>query len=162
MKLKFYKRVLVTLLLLVSLSGCRHCREWIYQDVYTFDARYRSGRLVLEPDSEATPFTLEIVRTRSGVRMYVNALLLPVPAYEGNSELAELEIILDDGQVLRVYPYRFAGGERLLLPSDVGSYLMELLIHEQCFTIYMKHKKARIIPDSFKKAYFQLMEIPIA
>jgi hypothetical protein len=156
-----FKRALKALLLLMILNGCATNSQWALQESGSEDPHFRSGRLVLAPESNLVPLSLEILRTCSGLRIYINSLLLPVPPFQGNPDLAQLEIEQQDGQVLLVYPYRLAGGQRLLFPADVSQHLIQLLMDNQPFTIKVRSKQICVIPANFLSLYFELMKIPI-
>lgn len=162
MKIRCYQRALCALCLL-CLSACStSTREWTFWDNANSHPCFNSGKIILEPESSCHHIGLEISRTTSGVRLYINAYLLPIAPLPEDYSRARLEVILEDGEVMTFYPYRLQGGQRLLLPSEAANFLIELLLEGQGFTIKAGRNEIGVIPDRFDELYQKLMDLPIA
>ncbi|MBA3720974.1 MAG: hypothetical protein H0W88_01065 [Parachlamydiaceae bacterium] len=122
---------------------------------------YNAGRLFLEPDNATSHVGLELDRTRSGIRMYLNLYLLLVPPYADDPSRACVKLIIEGEEALIFYPYRLAGCQKILFPEDVTNYIIELLLNDQSFILNLGRNQINVIPDKFQEAYEKLMEIEI-
>jgi hypothetical protein len=112
-------------------------------------------------DSTSHHLELEIDRGRSGVKMYVNLLLLPIAPLPGDETRASIQIILEDDEILVIHPHRFIGGQRLLLPPDTSDLLISLLLEGCSFTIKVGRNELQVIGNNFEKSYNDLMSLEI-
>jgi hypothetical protein len=163
MRQKFMQRALTALCTLSLLNGCSTppCREWIFNDIIASCPSYNSGRLLLQPDNAYTYLEVEILRSKSGIRMYLNILLMEARPCEENPQKAKVEIILAD-ETLTVYAHILKGGQRLLLPGEVADLLIDTLLDDQCFTIQVGAKKIVIVPDRFQESYNKFLQVEMA
>ncbi len=154
------QRVFIALCILTFLNGCSspRCRQWIFNDVITSCPSHNSGRLLLQPNNDFSYLELEIVRSRSGVRMYLNILLMEARPSEENPQMTKVLILLSD-ETLTVYANIFKGGQRILIPGEIADILIENLLDSQCSTIQLGARKIDIIPDQFQECYTKLLSI---
>lgn len=154
------QRVLITLCILVFLSGCNAptCREWIFNDVITSCPSFNSGRLLLQPDNVFSYLEVEIVRSQSGIRMYINILLMEARPCEDNPQKTKLEVIFPD-ETLTIYADILKGGQRLLLPGEIADLLIQKLQDDECFTLQVGSKKIEVVPDRFQESYNKLLQL---
>lgn len=166
MSQNFMQRVYITLcvpfvlMLFYSCSGTP-CREWIFLDSGACDPEYNSGRLLLRDEDTLNRLELEIDKTESGIRMYLNLSLLPAAPLPEDERKTAIELILEDGERMTLFPYRFVGGQRLLLPDEATSYLIGLLLDEQSFTMKIGRNELYVVPDNFRQGYDFLIDILI-
>jgi hypothetical protein len=160
-KSNYYRRVLSTLCLLCLCSCSKTTREWNFWTNGNPNACFSSGRMTLASDNTTSQMELEISRTASGTRMYLNIFLLAVAPLSEDPNKATFELIIEGQAPLRFYPYRLEGGQRLLLPQEVSDYIIELLLSNQCFTIKLGRNQLMVIPQQFEKNYQKLMALPI-
>lgn len=147
---------------LLCLVGCSEsCREWYLMDTVTAYPCFNSGCLILGPDNECSKLNLEICRSRSGVRIYLDVLLLKAPLVEDDPSRAILELLLEGEEPLTFYPYILDGSQRLLFTDEVSNYIIELLLAEQTFVIQAGRDKITVIPDNFAENYQELMDLEI-
>lgn len=147
----------------ILLFGCSAptCREWEIQDSLTDIPYFNSGRLILEPDSNYSRLELELVRSKSGIRLYLNLLFLKaLPSHE-NPHQTEITILFSQKEPWIVFPYVLRGGQRLLLPGEVSDCLIEALLNGESFIIEIGRSSIKVIPDNFSSAYEELLQLPI-
>jgi hypothetical protein len=145
-------------LFFVGCSAPEH--QWGIQEVVTRQPRFNSGRLFLEPASNTHHLSLEIVRTQSGVRFYINLLFLEI--HSSNEDPTAIKVICDDtGETLIIYPHVLQGGQRLLLNVDDTNRLIQQLLDEKNFTICLGMNQITIHSTQFSSMYQQLLKIPI-
>ena len=155
------QRVVLALCMIGFFTGCSTtCRQWNYMEMITSFPSYNSGRMSLEQESLYSYLEVELIRTRSGVRMYLNVLLMQAKPCEDNQLMTPLEIVLPD-QTLTVAADLFQGGQHILIPQDITDLLVQNLLDGQFFTIKLGSKSVSIIPDNFQKSYTKLLAIPI-
>lgn len=156
------KRALLALCL-IFLWSCSTptCRQWEIQEIVTKRPCFNGGRLLLEPDSNLSTMELELVRNRSGVRFYINLLLLQAPSCKEDSTCARVEVLFENQEPWLIYPYLLEGGQRLLIPDEVAKQLIQALSDQCSFTLKIGRSQIRVIPDNFLPAYEKLMAIPV-
>lgn len=153
-------RVLLPILALLFITACSKAeRQWGFGQNITHSPCYNSGRMFLSTDQRAPYFTMELTRTSSGIRLYLNVLVLEAPPHPNDPSRTCVTVLFEDDSLV-VYPYLFKGGQRLLFPPDVTEYLINKLLNDQSFTIAVGRRKFDVIPDNFKAGYEQLKQIP--
>lgn len=152
----------ISALCLVTLCSCAQqtCRQWILLENRTCDPSYTSGRMVLERDTHSCRMELEIDRSRSGLRMYINLALFQAAPLPDNPCVSKAELVFCNESLI-FYPYLLEGGQRLLIPSDVTERIIELLSDDCSLILRLGRQEMTIIPDSFQLAYNKLMELEI-
>lgn len=155
----------VLALCLIILSACTStvvCREWEIQTNITNCPQFNSGRIFLAPESDHCHLEVEIVRSSSGLRMYINILFLKALPCQEDPSLTKVEIAFDgEEEPWVIYPHLLEGGQRLLVQQEYANYLIETLLEDRSFIIKIGRYETIIIPDSFKKAYEGVMQISI-
>ncbi len=151
------------LLVLLSVCSCSSsvCRQWEIQKVLTKHPCYNAGRLLWGPHSNFTYLELELARSRTGLRFYVNLLFLQARPCQEDSERTCLEILYDNQESWVVYPYLFEGGQRLLLPGEVADVLIQALLNGRSFTVRLGRNCLEILPANFASLYETLLSLPI-
>ena len=94
--------------------------------------------------------------------MYVNLFLLCTAPLPDDEAKTSIQLIMEDGETLILYPYRFEGGQRLLLPSEASDFIITLLSEGKSFTIKVGRNELAIVPENFQISYENLMSVPIA
>lgn len=142
------------------LTSCSEeaCRQWDICEIVVNNPTFNSCRLILVSDSH---LEVELDRSQTGIRMYVNLLLLQAPPLPNESNRTFLNIDLDNGETMAIFPYLLAGGQRLLFPPDVADFFIQMLLEGRSFTIRLGRQKIEVVPDQFEAHYQRLMEIPI-
>ena len=155
-------RVLMTLTAFIILTACSKTeRQWTYGQNITHSPCYNSGRMFLATDLLAPYFEMELVRSPSDLRLYLNILVLEAPPHPNDPSRTCVTIFWENDS-LTVYPHLFKGGQRLLFPPDVTQFLINKLLNDQSFTISLGRRKCEVVPGNFKTGYEQLMQIPVS
>lgn len=148
-------------LCLLYLSSCSEtCQQWTLAEALTCHPCYNSGRMYLLPESDCHHLELELDRGRSGIRMYLNLLLLPAQPYPGDPNRTTAQLIVD-GEVSTFYPYCFSGGQRLLIPEEITQAIIENLSEGEISLVKVGYEEIRIVPNNFEACYQRLMQLPI-
>lgn len=134
------------------------CRCWEFQEVIAKSVCFDGSRLLLAPDSEFSRLELEIVRSISGIRMYLNLFLLQVPCNMDDPLHASVTIQFEDDVPWNVSAYVLEGRQRVLMPGDVADILIEALLEERSFVIQVGRNQITVVPDHFLKAYTQFFK----
>lgn len=138
--------------LLVTSCSSTSCREWEFQDIVTQTPCFNGSRLILAPDSEYSYLELELLRTPSGDRLYVNLLFLQAPALKNDPSRTTLIIQFEEEEPWIVHPYVLEGRQRLLLPGDVADFIIQSLLDKKEFTIQIGRNKIHVVTAGFEKA----------
>lgn len=159
----FLQRALLALcLILLGACSSPSCREWGIQINTTRCPQFNSGRLFLNPESDQSYIELEIVRSSSGLRMYINILFLRAMPYPDDPTRTKVEIFFEEEEdPWLIYPYIFEGGQRLLIPKDVSDYLIQVLQQDRSFTLKIGRFETSVVSAAFSKVYLELMNLSI-
>lgn len=154
-------RFLAPILCLLLFTACStYIRQWELLENVTQTPQFNSGRMILPPDSDCSNIELEITRSYSGTRFYVNLLSLQAPPLQGDPTRTYLEIVFEqDEKPWIVHPWLFSGGQRLLLPDEVADALIDALMMGKSFTISIGRSTIFVIPDQFCEEYTKLISI---
>lgn len=146
-----------------SLGGCKTpaCRQWELNVIKTRTACFNGGRLLLGPDSDYSHLELELVRTSSGIRFYIDLLLLQASPWKEDTTRTTMTIQFEEQEPWIIHPYLFKGGQRLLIPADEADFLVQSLIDGFSFTIQIGRSQISVIPNQFVECYKRLLDLPI-
>lgn len=158
----FTQRAFPALCLLILCScSTPKCREWEIQENLTQVPSFNAGRLILTPDTNYSHLELELVRNNSGLRFYLNLLLMDAPPLREDPTRTKAEILSENGEPELIYPYLLEGGQRLMLPGDDADALIQRLLEDNSFIIKIGRSQITVIPDNFSKAYEKILSLPI-
>jgi hypothetical protein len=159
--IRFFKNLFFFCLSFFLLFSCAGCGpSWGFQKGISHCFNDNSGRIFLPPTGPTSGLSMEIVRGSYGVRMYVNVLQLEAPLDPSSPEVTPVVLSIY-GNVVVVMADRFQGGQRLLLPEDITDELIDVLLSNQSFLVYVGCYEAEIVPTGFCEAYKKIMSIPI-
>lgn len=159
----FFQRAFIALFLL-AITGCasKKCREWDMQVNLTRCPQFNGCRMILDPDGDHSHLEVEIVRTRSGLRFYINILFLQALPLAQNPGYTQAEIMFEGGEEsFIIYPQILEGGQRLLVAPEVAENLIQTLIQGQSFTIKLGRLQTQVITTNFEEMYQKFMKVPI-
>lgn len=143
------------------ISCSTSCRNWYLQKLVTSDPRFNSGRLVLPPESENSRLRIELARSPSGIRLYINILFLQAAPLAEDPARTKVEILMDEEPYF-IYPCILQGGQRLLIPDEEADRLIARLLEGKSFAIKIGRHQTEIISDLFAPTYTELLALPIA
>lgn len=160
--LLFIQRTFLVLWILF-LSCCSNPlpRQWTIESSLTKYPRFNSGMMLLEADSDISYIDLQIIRSISGLNMYINILLLKTPPLPEDSKRTTLELLVEGQDPYLFHPYILNGEQKLLVPNEVADYIIQLLLEDQTVVIKAGRFIITVIPDNFQEAYEELMTMPI-
>jgi hypothetical protein len=156
----YAQRLLILCALLSFVSCSKTSREWSYQQVLTSSPRFNFARLFLPSDSDPPRLTMEIVRGRTGIKLYLNVLFLQAPPCKENPHVTKVDIIFEE-QSRSLYPQILKGGQRLFFSFEDTDFIIQTLLEGLSFTIKLGRQELFITTENFSKAYTELMSIPI-
>lgn len=113
------------------------------------------------PRDSCNNLELEIARTSSGVRMYINAYSIPFPFDPLDDTRTQLTLILGDTSA-KIYAERMQGGQKLLLGPENADAVIEAFMDNQCVHVAVGRYNEDFVPTRFTELYFKLMDLPIA
>ena len=166
----YIQRALCALAFFLTNSCTAPCRQWLLFTTLTQTTCFNSGRLYLSPDTNLSYLELEINRSSSGLRMYLNLLLWQAPPSPENPEFSCIDLVLlekDENEeeqqtVTTLYAYRLEGGQKLWILPDDANTLIERLLKDQSFILKIGRYQITVIADEFQTGYQELMQLPIA
>ncbi len=148
--------------------------QWQLESIITRRPCFNSGRILFAPQTDVPHIELEIVRSQSGMRFYINLILLSAkpcdnhPAVDYNvnyktddCKYAHVNIVFANEEKWDVYPRLLAGWQRLLLADEVSEALISRLCAGDSFNIYVNDYQIAIVAEDFVQSYEALLAIPI-
>ncbi len=146
--------------LLVGCSG-ETLRQWQFEEVATNRLAFNGGKLSLPPDSDFSNLELELVRSASGTRFYLNLFTLRAPPLREEPNRTTVVIEFEQQEPWVVHPYLMEGGQKLLLPGEVSDYLIEALLEGIPFKIQIGRSSIQAISEGFQEGYQSLLDLPL-
>lgn len=137
---------------MLSCACTSSCRQWELETTHTGYTCYNSAVLYL-PTSSENNLEMELVRSASGTRLYINVFVLAVP-YADDPTKTPVQIEVEE-LMQTVYAERFEGGQRVLLPPDATAWILESLLNNQTVKIFVGRYHAEVIPTGFADLYKQ-------
>lgn len=128
------------------------CSLWQHDIVRTKCSKYDSDRIILRPNNIFRGLELELARTCSGDRMYVNVFSLSLPRDPDHPSKTKITIITEDEEY-HVLADRLEGGQRLLLPGTTADFIIQKLLEDQAICISIGRYRSEIYPNDFREAY---------
>lgn len=148
-----YKRRVVAILLFLflfpSIFSCSTPCAWVYDDVETACSQYNSSRIYLTRHHPDTGIDVEIIRTRDGMRMYLNFSSFPIKSLAHDSTKGEVCILINGSSTI-VEAFRFEGGQRLLLPCSGTHLIIESLLVGTPVTLSTGCYREVLTPQNFR------------
>lgn len=160
--LPFIQRAIFALCLL-QLNSCTPPlpRQWNIQFIRTQCPRFNSGKMFLEPDSGLCYLDLELLRNASGIRIFLNLLLLEAPPWKEDPSRTTLSVFFEEREPWIVHPFLLEGGQRLLFSGEDSDKIIEELMLGNEFLIQIGRHQIRVVSTNFTKALEELMDLPI-
>ncbi|MDP1880816.1 MAG: hypothetical protein Q8K60_07740 [Parachlamydiaceae bacterium] len=166
----YLQRALIALCLFSSILLMSSCslndssRIWEYNEIQTKNPSFNGGRLILCSDIFTSNLELEIFRSKSGIRMYLNILSMQAFPCSDDSQRTDVNIVFldeENQETWVVRPIILQGGQRLLFSDSVSECLIQALLDERPFDIKIGRICLRVITDNFSEVYSQLMNLTI-
>jgi hypothetical protein len=155
----YIKKGIISLFFIFNSCSAPPCQEWQFDAVITKCDTYNSGRLTLPP-ADLKSISLDLVRGTTGLRMYVNTLLLPFPCGSHDSEKVHLNYLIDNIWYTTETD-RLQGGQRLLLSETSTQQIIEALLESKSIQMIVGRYDVVIVSTRFPQLYLRLSQIPI-
>ncbi len=133
---------------------------WVVQEFANCAPCYRSSEAYYPPHYPCGSLSLELIKDSSGLRMYVNLLLVPVCPEDPFSDWIIFDLTID-GITHETRATVLEGGQRLLLNETNMNTLIEALLAEQTIHIHVSMHSADINPSGFAQAYETVLRAPM-
>lgn len=131
------------------------------ETILTKTPRFNGGQLILEPQDEYSHLELELLRTSSGLYLYLNLLFLSTNPCLEQAGNRSIEILFEGEAPSIIEAYSLAGGGRLLFSEETADRLISALLHNSSFTLRIGQRQLLVIPDNFAPLYERLLSLPI-
>jgi hypothetical protein len=95
---------------------------------------------------------VHIIFTTCEMFLYFDTHIFEFPFIESNPLKTEVHILADDHGEYGFIADRLEGGQRLVLPAEAGSLLLDLLSAGSSFTISIENYSETILPTHFDHA----------
>jgi len=123
--LVFRQSILMTLSLAGFIFSCSTPqREWEICQISTPTPDFNGTSYFLCSGNELNPLELEVTRTLSGVRFYINLLAYGAVGLPEDPSRTRVSIDVDEEATWEVYPSILEGGQRLLFPFEVSDIII--------------------------------------
>ena len=147
-------------LLLLFLFGCQSTNSWEVAHIQTGRENYNSARLVYPVRDIVNGIAVGMVCAQGQVNTYLEVHTQTIPPYQGNPKEALVVMKIAEQMTQRV-ACRHEGGQRLSLPSDLSTLMIESLQQNHPVTIILEGYATTIHPEDFSKRYQQLHAAPL-
>ena len=155
-KFDAYKRLeyclLISFLSLFSFSCSTSCRQWHLDEMIGSNDCYHSSRLYLLSEDAYCNLELVLIRSKSGIRMYLNTFSVPFP-WESNDECKTAIYLCVDGNEFAFVSDRLQGGQRLLLPPDAVELIISTLMNGEQLSVRAGRYQMVVIPTRFGELF---------
>lgn len=130
--------------------------HWGFNEIASSCPTQNSAQILFPSNKSYQPVQLELLRTGSGIWMYLNFLSVPVPKNQNDPCKATVKCQVQE-EVFFVEAERLEGGQRLLIPEDSANKITEFLLQNETINIRIGHYKALIQPCMFQTQYQKLI-----
>jgi hypothetical protein len=154
----FRKRLLLAFssFFFTVLTSCSPpCYQWEIQKASSCDPSYKLAKMWMVPENNYNNLELEIDRSGSDIRMYINVYSLPVSSNSDEPFSVELSVAMDD-EVRIAYGELLRGGQRILLEPEITGKIISALQISQRVTISVGRYRSEITTTNFNKCFSEL------
>ncbi|MEM7175132.1 MAG: hypothetical protein AAF443_04290 [Chlamydiota bacterium] len=141
------------------LLGCSTSSPWKEVAILNDDPDYELVKLTYSADNLFNGIELELTRYGNAIRGYLNANRYSFPMNEKDPQHIGVAISSERGNQ-RFLAERFEGGQRLRLPEQAVTHLIETLMENFAVTIRCGYFKQMLLPDQFHRHYQTLVMGP--
>jgi hypothetical protein len=145
--------------LFVLLVGCSSHSHWAADRIHSGKKEFSSTKLThLSPDP-VHGIDLELLKIEERVTVYLNIHSIPVPPHQGNPKNALVKLDID-GQTHRCEAYRLEGGQRFLLPDEMGKLLIDALQRDKEVTLTLPGYRSTVKAEDFSEKFQRFLSPP--
>ncbi len=138
------------------LFACSSRGHWTSDEVKSDKKEFSSTKLCYLSKDPVHGIDLEFLKIEERLNIYLNVHSVPVPPHQGNQKGAFLKLNID-GEILRCETYRFEGGQRFLLPSEMAKIVIESLQNNKEITFILPGYRSTIKTEDFSMKFDQLL-----
>lgn len=143
------------------LSSCSRTDFWQNSSIKTGNKEFDSAKLIYPASNYTHDYQLEFLYSEDSLKAYINLYSSKAPIYSEDSELTLLKFMIKDNKY-EVIVDRLSGGQRIRLPVEATSLLINLLEENNEVTIFFKEgMKFNISSYNFKKHFKSLKAKPL-
>lgn len=147
-------------LCLIAFFGCSapYERKWECQTIDSNRKWNHTGRILLAPDNDYSHLELEIVKDAKKTRFYVNLLFLQACPNKEDPDFTTATIQMDGEEPYKAHFLLLKGGQKMIIPEDLASVLIDALLRGQDFSITIGRSSITASSATFLTAYEKLCE----
>lgn len=149
------KRVLAALFLLFCFSCTNPCQQWEWERIQTHYLEFDSAKLSWWTSDPCQGVDVQIVCTTCETLIYFDLNIFEFPFIENDPLKTEVLILTDENREYCFVADRLEGGQRLLLPAEAGSLILDLLSAGSSFTISIENYSETVLSTNFDRAFQQ-------
>lgn len=146
------KRVLAALFLVFFTSCSRPCQKWEVEKIQTHYSCFDSSQLNWQTTNRFSGIDIQILCTVNGTSVFLDIYTFEFPFQENDPLKTQVVIVANDVHY-EFLADRLAGGQRLLLPCEGCSLILDLLTASTSFTISVGCYSETVLPTNFSKAF---------
>lgn len=143
----FSKRAIIALFFFLT-SCSSSSPQWIYGKMDSCCQDFRSQKLLQPAKNLYQDISIELVETRSGLRVYLNTHSIPFITDLKNPNLIQVKMRAGDENRLFA-AYRLKGGQKALLSQNGSSWLISALLENKEVTLSIDRYSTVASPNDF-------------
>lgn len=156
----FIRRASIALYFLTATSCSTAPKQWEFHESRTHIVHTNSARLIIGPELGEAPFELEIIRSSSGIRIYLNILRFEAPPHPELQKRTELSVTFGSENMI-LNPYVLKGGQRLLFPYEFNEIFFQTLLKGEKIKIKMGFREFKVSSSNFSASYESFLSVPL-
>lgn len=141
-------------LLLVLLSACSTPSHWSSNEIRSRTQEHDSTKLSYLSKDRAHGIDLEFLKTNQHLHIFLNVHSLPIPSNKNKTAHLKLE---SSGKISTCEAHLLEGGQRLLLPEETASLLIESLKNQNDVTLTLPGYRTTVLAEDFSKKFHRLL-----
>jgi len=148
-------RLLMLISIVFFLGSCTNSSRWNLDHVQTSNSRFSSSKLFFTAKDRSNGIDVEILKTKSALRVYLSVHSQAVPTYRGDPKKA-LAVLFYENQKHSFIVARHEGGQHFLLSDADADLLISLLEKEVPVTIKLPGYSTQVSPEEFSIQFEKL------
>lgn len=145
---------------LLFLFACESSKSWEVSHLSTGHEESKSSRLSYPIKDIVNGIGIEMICVQGVINTYLEVHSQTIPPYQGNPKEA-LVIMKIDGKTYQGIAARHEGGQRVSLPPQLHTLMIEGLQLRQPVTILLEGYFTTLEPKEFSEQYRELQSPPI-
>lgn len=138
---------------LLLLCSCARSSHWSSNEIHSRTKEHDSSKLSYHSRDRAHGIDVEFLKTKDHLNVYLNVHSIPIPASPSKTASLKLEL---EGKILTCEAYRMEGGQRLRLPEEIATLLIESLKNHNDVILTLPGYRTTIMAEDFSKKFHRL------